>query len=123
MDVAIDQIAQAMYEAVGKVGAISVYRALAECAVLHAEKNRGYGTNTDPFANFKENPVVTKQLMTPVQYAYVLMSKQDDALPRLVWTRTSDPTAYESRGGEPMMKERVMDGIVYRALILGLMEA
>lgn len=105
-----------------------VYKALEQAADLHDAKNQGYRSADDPLANFKEAPPVTKGLLTPLQYAYTLMAKQDDALARLVWDRATrsddgvDTLEYAKRGGDVMLRERLMDGIVYRALMLALME-
>lgn len=122
----------------------TVYRVLEEAATLHDAKNAGYRSETDPLANFKQAPPVAKGMLTPLEYALVLVSKQDDALFDLVRTRKLPPDywcvstpdggcngegcmhngghPYDRRGGDAMLRERLMDGIVYRALMIALME-
>lgn len=112
----------------------TVYRVLEEAAALHDAKNAGYRSAADPLANFKQAPPVARGKITPLQYAYTLMSKQDDAVIELVWARArvhkeaghgdpeGDPEIYIRRGGDAMLRERLMDGIVYRALMIALMD-
>lgn len=104
-----------------------VYRVLEEAAALHDAKSAGYRSATDPLANFKQAPPVAKHKLTPLQYAFVLMSKQDDAVAELVFGRVTAPIdgigyEYVARGGDAMLRERLMDGIVYRALMIALMD-
>src|SRR5262245_14613063 len=129
---ALEDASAQLRRAGGDVGHPGVYRALARAALLHASKNQGYRSAADPFANFKESPPVTKHLLDQVQYAYTLMSKQDDALARLIWDRRSMAPdfrgpgeiedSYQARGGDAMLRERLLDGIVYRAIILAMMD-
>lgn len=112
---AIEDITRMMRSACGDVGHPAVYRTLAEAAWLHAQKNKGYRSAADPLANFHEARAVKKRFMTALQYAHTLMEKQDDALCALVW---SDKAVFEERGGEAMFRERALDGIVYRAILL-----
>lgn len=115
-------------------GHSTVYRVLEEAAALHDAKNAGYRSAADPLANFKQSPPVAKGKLTPLQYAYTLMAKQDDALVELVWAHARTEgllpgaemvdvvRSYDQRGGDAMLRERLMDGIVYRALMIALME-
>lgn len=127
---AVEDLATQMHRAGGDVGHRGVYVALAQAALLHASKNKGYRSASNPFANFEESPLVAKKLLTPLQYAYTLMTKQDDALPRLVWARraldfnfrSSLEDEYRARGGDPMLRERLLDGIVYRAIMLAMLD-
>lgn len=116
-----------------RAGHPAVYKVLEQAADLHDAKNPGYRSADDPLANFKEAPPVAKGKLTPLQYAFVLMSKQDDAVAELVWARAlrednedglsvTESSVYHARGGDAMLRERLMDGIVYRALMLALME-
>jgi len=105
----------------------AVYKALEDAATLHDAKSAGYRSTADPLANFKQAAPVAKGVLTPLQYAFTLMSKQDDALVGLVWGRVTNKSPgidyeYDRRGGDAMLRERLMDGIVYRALMLALME-
>lgn len=105
-----------------------VYVAFNDAMRLHAAKNKGYRSDSDPFANFNEAPPVQKGLMTPLEYAYTLMSKQDDAVPRLIFERANlkaekdgQVRKYGLLGGDEMLEDRLLDGIVYRCILLAIM--
>ena len=107
-----------LYEACGQAGSLSVYEALAAAAILHANKNKGYASNGDPLDNFKSARCVQSGILNKLQYAHTLMEKQDDALSKLVWS--TGPIEWEARGGEEMFRERALDGVIYRCLMVAL---
>ncbi|MCH7759817.1 hypothetical protein IIA15_00225 [candidate division TA06 bacterium] len=119
-----------LWEQYSKAGDVGVYSAFDDAMRLHAEKNKGYRSDSDPLANFNEAPPVQKGLMTPLEYAYTLMSKQDDAVPRLLFERSKTSASseegsafskYTLMGGDKMLEERLLDGIVYRCILLAIM--
>ena len=116
----IDQLVlgQQLHEDCGNIGHREVYVALVEAALLHAAKNLGYRSSTDPLSNFRSARCVVQGQMTPMQYALTLCDKQDDALHKLVWAGASPE--FNERGGLAMLRERALDGITYRCLILAL---
>lgn len=86
---------------------------LNQCAALFSSKNEGYSKETDRLANFFNSAPVVHKLLTPFQYAAVLVAKQDDA----VWSCITTPN--EKKRAE--LEERLKDGIVYRAIMLALL--
>lgn len=78
------------------------------------DKNAGYGKTDNPLANFYNAPPVTHRVLTPFVYAATLCAKQDDA----VWSYISDPTPCKAAE----LCERLLDGLVYRAIMLALID-
>jgi hypothetical protein len=76
---------------------------------LFERKNRTYA-GEQWFSNFTTAPPVVMGLMCPMEYAATLCAKQDTA----VWQTIADPST--PRLCE--LPERLMDGIVYRIIML-----
>ena len=103
----------------GGAGSLRVYDVLVAAAQLHGAKNRGYRSAADPFANFHRARAVRSGRMTPAQYAWTLVDKQDDAADALIHPESA--ADFKARGDLPALRERLMDGIVYRAIMLGML--
>ena len=114
-----EELMKIIHEKCGGIGHAGVYLALADAAILHARKNKGYRSVSDPLANFRNASPVRKGNMNMVQYAFTLCSKQDDALDALLWPK--DLRDFQERGGYAMLRERLMDGLVYRAIMLAML--
>lgn len=86
---------------------------LEQAIALFKQKNAGYSKGTDLLANFANSAPVIHGKLTPLEYAAVLVAKQDDA----VWSCLSEPNERKLKE----LPERLMDGIVYRAIMLCLL--
>lgn len=74
---------------------------------LFKSKNANYRSARDALANFYEAEEVKRGYVTPIQYAKILMSKQDSQVTKAIWEKEIDPE----------FEERVLDGIVYRIIL------
>lgn len=87
-------------------------RVLESASTLLREKNAGYArAGASPFSNFLESSPVQKGLLSPIQYAHALCAKQDDAAGNQL-----------AAGGGPDLRERLMDGLVYRAIMIAMLD-
>lgn len=87
---------------------------VAEVLRLFASKNANYAAEEDPWMNFRCAQPVKLGFLTPLQYCMTLVSKQDAAAVLTSFAPTTERRAE--------LRERLLDGIVYRLIALRLME-
>lgn len=85
---------------------------------LFVQKNNQYKTGHWASA-FLQNQIVLNKHLNPISYAMSLVSKQDKAALDLIFSE-KDEHDYNRKGGEKMLIERLSDGVVYRLIMLGL---
>lgn len=87
---------------------------------LFVKKNTQYKTNHWASA-FLNNQLVLEKYHTPLSYAASLVAKQDKAATDLIFTgNNKDNEKFNEKGGRTMLVERLSDGVVYRLIMLGL---
>lgn len=80
---------------------------------LFSIKNTEYRSESNPFANFYDAAPVAQGKLSPVEYCLTLCSKQDDALWKAIIRGEVNTTN---------LRERILDGAVYRIIALALLE-
>lgn len=95
-----------------------VLAVLEEAKQLFARKNNGYSTNKD-LSHFSRALPVTCNQVTEIDYVWILASKQDIALAESMTALSCGKLCPEQR---ETLKERLLDGIVYRAILLTILE-
>jgi hypothetical protein len=96
-----------------KPGPTPIEKVIFELTCLFVKKNAQYATDANIFANFDESAPVSQHLMSPLLYCMTLAAKQDDAF----WKALN-----RSEGEKSNIRERLMDGAVYRIIALALMD-
>lgn len=87
---------------------------------LFVKKNSQYKT-THWASALLNNVLVIEKYETPIAYASNLVTKQDKAAIDLIFTgNRNDEESFEEKGGIKMLTERLSDGVVYRLIMLGL---
>lgn len=94
-----------------------------ELAILFESKNAQYSRPGNVFANFDESAPVQQFLTNPLTYCMMLCAKQDDAFWKaLVRATEKVPLAPDQSNERPNLRERLLDGAVYRIIALALLD-
>jgi len=109
-------------EATSDVLPYSISQVLDSVEKLFSHKNGQYQSDSHWASAILEADVVSDGEESPLIYALNLMSKQDKAGRQLIFAAFKNAISFNKKGGIPMLKERLMDGVVYRVIMLALLQ-
>ena len=99
----------------------SLQKVIEEVVELFTNKNEQYKDASYWGSALHNNLLVQNNKQSALIYALTLVSKQDQAAMNLIFDKFEHEDKFNLRGGDDMLKERIMDGVVYRIMMLGLL--